>query len=258
MSLPLSWYDVWGKANRRYFDRNAIRDERGIMRIPIESPDDFISYERLRDGFRRTVSLREFVTDNAHHWNIVDERLLDFATGKILDLGCGSGRFSRYLLDLQRGKVIAIDGNPDMVAIAQARGVDARLLQFSELGTLKPETFDTILAYGVLESLSPTEILTLLQSLTRLRSLGGILLGTSYYLKNVPEHETELRLSPTQFLTRVTYEELTSESTLLYRYDIPTFRDAVTASGWSFRLIAESDQNLSFNDYVYFGFMLTR
>lgn len=46
----------------------------------------------------------------------------------VLDAGCGSGRVTRMLLDrLPRGRVIAVDGSPDMVARAREElGADAR------------------------------------------------------------------------------------------------------------------------------------
>lgn len=52
---------------------------------------------------------------------------------QVLDAGCGSGRDS-LALARQGFRVAAIDASPEMVREARARGVDARVLSFQELG----------------------------------------------------------------------------------------------------------------------------
>ncbi|MBK0397987.1 methyltransferase domain-containing protein [Limibaculum sp. M0105] len=54
-------------------------------------------------------------------------QLLDPRPGEeILDLGCGDGVLSQRLAEAG-ARVVGVDASPDMVAAAQARGVDARL-----------------------------------------------------------------------------------------------------------------------------------
>ena len=68
----------------------------------------------------------------------------------VLDAGCGSGRVTRLLLErLPRGRVIAVDGSPDMVARAREefRGeprVDVREADLAELRLAPGEAVDAV------------------------------------------------------------------------------------------------------------------
>ena len=59
--------------------------------------------------------------------------LLDPRPGeRILDLGCGDGALTRRLVELGC-RVIGVDASPDMVAAAQAAGLDARVVDGHDL-----------------------------------------------------------------------------------------------------------------------------
>lgn len=65
----------------------------------------------------------------AEVWREIDR--LFHAGDRILDLGCGTGDDALYLAE--RGvEVVGIDSSVRMVEIARGRGVDARLMEFSE------------------------------------------------------------------------------------------------------------------------------
>ncbi|MDP8967627.1 MAG: methyltransferase domain-containing protein, partial [Actinomycetota bacterium] len=67
----------------------------------------------------------------------------------VLDAGCGSGRVTRLLLErLPRGRVIAVDASPDMVARArdELRGAaaDVREADLAALALVEGEQVDAI------------------------------------------------------------------------------------------------------------------
>jgi len=80
-------------------------------------------------------------------WGPLGQKAIDLARGRVLDIGCGAGRFTLHVqgsgLD-----VVAIDWSPLAVEVARRRGVrDARVLSITGInGRLGP--FDTVLMMG--------------------------------------------------------------------------------------------------------------
>lgn len=72
----------------------------------------------------------------------------------VLDAGCGSGRVTRMLLDrLRRGRVIAVDTSPEMVAMAReelGRDADVRASDLAELRLAPREYVDAVFSNAVL------------------------------------------------------------------------------------------------------------
>ena len=60
--------------------------------------------------------------------------LLDPQPGEtILDVGCGEGALTEKIAE-RGARVVGIDNSPEMVAAAQARGLDARLIDVADMG----------------------------------------------------------------------------------------------------------------------------
>src|SRR6185369_17307891 len=75
------------------------------------------------------------------------EKLAPVAGERILDLGCGDGSLTEQLI--QRGaRVVGVDASPDMVAAARARGIDAQVMDATQL-TFEAE-FDAVFSNAVL------------------------------------------------------------------------------------------------------------
>ena len=77
-------------------------------------------------------------------WPATERRMLRFARGRVLDVGCAAGRVS--LLLQERGReVVAIDESPLAVEVARRRGVkDARALSLADVDA-SLGLFDTVL-----------------------------------------------------------------------------------------------------------------
>jgi trans-aconitate methyltransferase len=90
----------------------------------------------------------------AHHAGFVPalgadilEKLAPIAGERILDLGCGDGSLTERLVE--RGAlVVGVDASPEMVAAARARGIDARLMDATQLAF--HQQFDAVFSNAVL------------------------------------------------------------------------------------------------------------
>lgn len=80
-------------------------------------------------------------------WGELGRKAADAARGRVLDVGCGAGRFALHLEE--RGhEVVAIDNSPAAIEVCRQRGVrDARLLSIARISQ-RLGRFDTILMMG--------------------------------------------------------------------------------------------------------------
>ncbi|MCJ7509199.1 MAG: class I SAM-dependent methyltransferase, partial [candidate division Zixibacteria bacterium] len=78
----------------------------------------------------------------------VEKKLLEFAkSSKVLDVGCGPGRFALYFQE-KGWDVTAIDNSPYIVNIAKERGVRKVIFGSIQNVDLSAKSFDTILLLG--------------------------------------------------------------------------------------------------------------
>ena len=117
--------------------------------------------------------------------------VVDHATGRILDVGCGAGRFALYLQE--KGlDVVGIDVSPLAVEVCRRRGLrEAHAMSIGQVDS-SVGWFDTVLMLGnnlaLLESAGSAE-----QILTRLHKVvspGGRIIGNTLdpYQTDDPDH----------------------------------------------------------------------
>lgn len=99
------------------------------------------------DGFMETTRDPSPYFAQFRDWPQQDRRAMRYVRGRVLDVGCGAGRFSLYLQ--QRGfSVLGIDSSAGAVEVSRRRGVrDARHLPLDEINATLG-TFDTVLLLG--------------------------------------------------------------------------------------------------------------
>lgn len=108
--------------------------------------------------------------------NKIEQKALQLASGKILDVGAGAGSHTLYLQNEKKLDVTAVDISPKSVEVCQLRGVEktwcGNILEFPE------EKFDTIMLLmngtGIFQSLNVIDVY--LQKLKSLMNNNGQIL----------------------------------------------------------------------------------
>ena len=98
------------------------------------------------DGRKDEFDLQGLFTPYSE-WPECERKALTHVKGRVLDIGCGSGRHSLWLQE--RGiDVVAIDISSLAVRVAKARGVKVPLLMAAQGLAFAPDAVDTVLLLG--------------------------------------------------------------------------------------------------------------
>jgi len=173
-------------------------------------------------------------------WPELERHACEEITGRVLDVGCGAGRHASVLIAAGAG-VIGLDSSPGAVAVAQARGVDARLGSASAI-PVGIDAMDTVVLFGNGIGLlgSPQQAPVVLAELARVAAPGARLLGsgldpsvtTNPIHLAYHDHNRQRGRMPGQLRLRVRHERLASE---WFDYLLPSeaeLTDLVRNSPW--------------------------
>lgn len=100
------------------------------------------------DGFIAASNWPPRYFSDYSSWTKRERQAIDLVKGRILDVGCGAGRF---LLHLQEKgfDVAGIDNSRGAVKVCKLRGLkNVRLRSIDEIGKFKPGSFDTVIMMG--------------------------------------------------------------------------------------------------------------
>lgn len=109
-------------------------------------------------------------------------RYRDELAGRVLEIGCGAGRLTGYLVQIG-ASVVATDVSPRMLAAARARhpGPEYLACDVREVSALHGRAFDAVVAgYGVLDVLGDEERRRVLGDIRSLLVPGGLLIMSSH------------------------------------------------------------------------------
>lgn len=104
------------------------------------------------------------------------------ASGKMLDFGCGWGRFLRFFWrDFEAENLVGVDTDPDIIQLCRDLGIQANLHNITPTGRLPfPDaTFTHIMAYSVFTHLPEQIQLHWLKELARVAKPGCIFICTT-------------------------------------------------------------------------------
>jgi SAM-dependent methyltransferase len=83
-----------------------------------------------------------------HDWSKRERQAVRLVKGRVLDVGCGAGRFALHLQN-QGHAVTAIDNSPGAVKVSRLRGVKKALLRpIEEISKFPAGSFDSVIMMG--------------------------------------------------------------------------------------------------------------
>ena len=165
--------DLFGKAILDYQTNN--------------SPEDLITETTISEEDEMSVA---YLFRNFDAMPIIEQKALQLAKGKVLDVGAGAGSHSLYLQNERNLDTTAIDISANAIKSCQLRGVKKAFVQ--DILTLENEKYDSILLLmngtGIFGTLKNTP--KFLQKLKSLLNPGGqILIDSSDIIYMFDEDE---------------------------------------------------------------------
>jgi SAM-dependent methyltransferase len=100
------------------------------------------------DGYIDVGSKHGNYFEEYEQWSPLEQRAVEFARGRVLDIGCGAGRHGLYLQQ-QGCDVTGIDVSPGAIKVCKARGLKKALTRpVSDIDKFAPAAFDTVIMLG--------------------------------------------------------------------------------------------------------------
>jgi SAM-dependent methyltransferase len=222
--------DLFGKAILDYQTNNT--------------PEDIITETSISEPDEMSIA---YLFRNFEGMPKIEQKALQMAKGKVLDVGCGAGSHSLYLQNEKKLEVTAIDISENAIKACQLRGIQNTRVQ--NVKDLNDDKFDTILLLmngtGIFGTLDQTT-----QYLKKLKSSlnpnGQILIDSSDIIYMFDEDEDGGKWIPSdgyygELTFSISYKNET-ESTFPWLYlDYNTLQNVAHANGLKCELITEGD-----------------
>ena len=223
--------DLFGKAILDYQTNN--------------SPEDIITETSISEADEMSVA---YLFRNYNEMPKLEQKALQLAKGKVLDVGCGAGSHALELQNERNLEVTAIDISENAVKACQLRGI--KNVKVANILDLDIENkFDTILLLmngtGIFGTLNETA--KYLQKLKSLLNEGGqILIDSSDLIYMFDQDEDGAYSIPAdgyygELTFTVQYKGETEETFPWLYLDYNTLQNAAIANGLQCELVAEGE-----------------
>lgn len=208
------------------------------------SPEDLMTKTSISEADEMSVA---YLFRSYDEMPALEQRALQLAKGKVLDVGCGAGSHSLTLQNDRNLDVYSIDISPNAVRACTLRGLKKAKVQ--NILTLENEKFDTILLLmngtGIFRTLKETS-----HYLQKLKSLlhpdGQILIDSSDIIYMFDDDEDGGKWITTdgyygELTFTVSYKNETEDPFPWLYLDYNTFKNTAFANGLQCELIMEGE-----------------
>ncbi|MFN0140946.1 MAG: class I SAM-dependent methyltransferase [Pyrinomonadaceae bacterium] len=128
---------------------NKAQDVYGqFLLAQLESGEKLSEIIERDDDYIESGSRPGYYFSDYKDWDVPEKKIISFARGRVLDIGCGAGRHAIYLQD--KGlDVTGVDNSPGAIKVSKSRGLKRALLRsIDDISKFKSNSFDTILMMG--------------------------------------------------------------------------------------------------------------
>ena len=208
------------------------------------SPEDLITETTISDKDEMSVA---YLFRSYDEMPKLEQKALQMAKGKVLDVGCGAGSHSLILQNEKKFDVMSIDISPNAIQTCTLRGL--KKVKVQDIMTLENEKFDTLLLLmngtGIFETLKKTpNYLQKLKSL--LSSNGQILIDSSDIIYMFDEDEDGGKYIPAigyygELTFTISYKNETEEPFPWLYLDYNRLQNVAFANGLQCELIIEGE-----------------
>ena len=223
--------DLFGKAILDYQTNN--------------SPEDLITETSISEADEMSVA---YLFRSYNDMPKLEQKALQLAKGKVLDVGCGAGSHALELQNERKLEVTAIDISENAAKACQLRGIEnVKVVNILDLDT--KTKYDTILLLmngtGIFGTLNETA--KYLQKLKSLLNVGGqVLIDSSDIIYMFDEDEDGGKWIPGngyygELTFTVQYKGETEETFPWLYLDYNTLQNAAIANGLQCELVSEGD-----------------
>ena len=186
-------------------------------------------------------------------WRQTERDAMDFVRGRVLDVGCGAGRFLRWL-QLRGHDVVGIDVSPGAVEACRRQGLEQ--VHVLSLGGVSRRlgAFDTVLLLGGnLALLGPRERAR--RNLVRLRSVvlpGARLLGANRdltssadpHVQDLVDHNRTADRFSGEHRSRIRYRNFATPYFTSARMSVAELTTLLAGTGWSLREVLDRGEGI--------------
>ena len=162
------------------------------------------SMDKIQTDFDRLATLSTDGWDHNRHYHPFLLRHAPAHCERALDIGCGTGAFSRSLAHRSR-QVLALDLSPQMIRLARERSMDISNIEYQVADVLKSDLpvnqFDCVVSIATLHHL-PFELM--LEKMKRVLRPGGVLLVLDLFkAESVVDFALSILAMPWNFTLRL-------------------------------------------------------
>ena len=222
--------DLFGKAILDYQTNNK--------------PENIITETSISEEDEMSVA---YLFRNYNDMPKIEQKALQLAQGRILDVGCGAGSHSLTLQNDRKLDVTSIDISENAIQACKLRGLKNAIVK--DIMDLENEKFDTIIALmngtGIFGTLEKTPLF--LQKLKKHLNPGGqILIDSSDIIYMFDDDEDGGKWIPSngyygELTFTISYKNETEESFPWLYLDYNTLQNAAFSNGFQCELITEGE-----------------